>query len=950
MNRFFQSFLLLLCVFSLMIPAIPVNAVQSGTESDAGSLNDTVSSAESPDYSDYLLMHPADERGTGNYICKGADYAATFPATAFTSIGSYEGCESVLLCEPGASQVDYRFQVTVGGWYTIKMGYYPLDTKRFKEEISLHINDTLPFSQATALTLDYTFVPESEQIYQNASGDEYASRRIVNSAWTKSALKNPDHNYDDALQFYFTPGENIISICFSDDCNFVLSAVEITPIAELPSYKDYLNGQTKASGEQTIKVEAESVVLQSDSVVIPSCEQGDPLCSPKSVSNLKINVINASWRSHGQWLEWEIPVEKSGWYQLSIRYKQNDLKGLSVKRCLSIDGQIPFEEASRLAFPYASSWRLRTVADENDTPFLFYLEKGTHRLRLENVLGELAETIREIDSIVYDMNSLYRSVVMTVSTTTDKYRDYQIMEDIPEVIPQLNQCAERLEECVKQVNLLSGGSSADSAILVTTASQLRSMAEDPNTIPERLTSWESNIGSVSSWGLTIREQPLQMDYMVFSQDDSVLPSSKANFFQKAVHSAKRFFFSFIKDYNSLDADSGDKVNLNVWVSTGRDQSETIWKMAEDLFTSKTEIGVKVKLVSATMIEAFLSGQAPDLTVQAARDLPVNLALRGALLDLSAFDEFEEVNGWFAEGALVPYTFQNCVYGLPDSQSFNMMFYRTDVFDELGLSVPQTWQEFINVANQLHLYQLETGIPIDTDTSMFYTLLFQKGGEVFTKDLSKTLLTQRTAIDAFAEWTDMFTVTGLPLSYDFFNRFRSGEMPLAIAPYINYNQLSAAAPEIRNLWKMTLIPGTVDENGEIHREESANGTATVILASTEHPKEAWQFVRWWIGDAAQTHYAQEIEARVGTIGRVACANTKALQGSNYPSDVRKVLLEQRDYVKEIPQVPGNYYLERDLLNAFRDVIYNSRNTKESILDYSKRINGEIERKRKELGIE
>ena len=61
------------------------------------------------------------------------------------------------------------------------------------------------------------------------------------------------------------------------------------------------------------------------------------------------------------------------------------------------------------------------------------------------------------------------------------------------------------------------------------------------------------------------------------------------------------------------------------------------------------------------------------------------------------------------------------------------------------------------------------------------------------------------------------------------------------------------------------------------------------------------------------------------------------------------MKQRESVREIPQVPGNYYLDRDLLNAFRDVIYNGRNEKESILDYSRRINSEILRKRKELGL-
>ena len=49
------------------------------------------------------------------------------------------------------------------------------------------------------------------------------------------------------------------------------------------------------------------------------------------------------------------------------------------------------------------------------------------------------------------------------------------------------------------------------------------------------------------------------------------------------------------------------------------------------------------------------------------------------------------------------------------------------------------------------------------------------------------------------------------------------------------------------------------------------------------------------------------------------------------------------------VPGNYYLDRDLINAFRDVVYNGRNSLEAIQEYGRRINGEIARKREEFGL-
>ena len=167
-------------------------------------------------------------------------------------------------------------------------------------------------------------------------------------------------------------------------------------------------------------------------------------------------------------------------------------------------------------------------------------------------------------------------------------------------------------------------------------------------------------------------------------------------------------------------------------------------MTTDLFTPKSGIHVNIKLVSATMVEAFLSGNTPDVAINTTRDTPVNLAVRSALLDLAAFPDFEDVTGWFQPGALTPYSFQNSVYGLPDTQTFNMLFYRKDIFEELGLTVPQTWDDFIETASQLHLYKLEAGIPVTSvasaasaagDASMYYTLLMQNGEGVLRRPVS-----------------------------------------------------------------------------------------------------------------------------------------------------------------------------------------------------------------------
>ena len=53
-----------------------------------------------------------------------------------------------------------------------------------------------------------------------------------------------------------------------------------------------------------------------------------------------------------------------------------------------------------------------------------------------------------------------------------------------------------------------------------------------------------------------------------------------------------------------------------------------------------------------------------------------------------------MTGRFAQDAMVPYTYNDGVYALPLTQTYLMMFYRTDIFEEMNLKVPQTWDELL----------------------------------------------------------------------------------------------------------------------------------------------------------------------------------------------------------------------------------------------------------------
>ena len=85
--------------------------------------------------------------------------------------------------------------------------------------------------------------------------------------------------------------------------------------------------------------------------------------------------------------------------------------------------------------------------------------------------------------------------------------------------------------------------------------------------------------------------------------------------------------------------------------------------------------------------------------------------------------------------------------------------------------------------------MEVGIPSTASTtlpdlSLFYTLLYQGGSDVYDDEAKKTIIDNEAGVNAFATYTSFFNDYGMPTEYDFVSRFRSGQMPIGIANYIS----------------------------------------------------------------------------------------------------------------------------------------------------------------------
>jgi ABC-type glycerol-3-phosphate transport system substrate-binding protein len=361
-----------------------------------------------------------------------------------------------------------------------------------------------------------------------------------------------------------------------------------------------------------------------------------------------------------------------------------------------------------------------------------------------------------------------------------------------------------------------------------------------------------------------------------------------------------------------------------------------------------------------LLPASLTHQGPDVAIQIDNSTPVNFALRNAAQDITVFSDYKDVMKRFYDSAVVPYKFADKIYALPETQTFGMLFYRKDIFEEMGFKVPETWDDLFDLIPELEKNNMQFALPLEQNFARMPTmapnaallsLLFQKGGKLYSEDSERVELDSEESMSSFRQWTEFYTSYKMPVTFNFMNRFRTGEMPMGIADYSLYNSLSVSAPELRGMWEFIPIPGTKTDDGAVRRDEPGGGSAVMMLNTSENKDYAWEFMKWWTSTEAQLTYAKGVESTLGTSARYATANREALSLLPWKKSQLSVINSQLVKSKAIPEVPGGYYVNRQINNAFRMIVVQKNpNIRDVLLDYEAITNEEINQKRKEFNMD
>ncbi len=914
--------------------------------------------------------------------------------------------------------VTYEITVPKTAFYTIQFTYLPLNKTKGTADTADDKASTTPVE--LGMIFDIADIADGEDPYLYAGLDSFVlPRNFVNNG---ASLNLPAGDIrEDSLQNQLTP-EQVCYDQFSTAYVTDKSGVETNPYRvvltagthtvtiksiyepvalanitfkapeDAATYGEYAASHSDKAvyGGEAIEIEGEDAWIKSTNSLVAKTDNSSADVTPNSPVKTILNYIGSTnWQVPGESLTWVVDVPESGLYKLGMNYKQATVIDGYSYRALTIDGETPFKECQSISFFYCTSWTFWEFG-EGENPYLFYLEEGKHTITLTVTLGETAEFYKRLSEIVDVIGDKYIEIVMITGDTPDPNRDYNLFKQIGDLQDTLLSTYEDLVALSADMKALSGNRSNKYISALNNMSRvLMNMYNNPYTVQNYLSDFYSNYTTVCSWLYEMKTMPLSVDQMQLASSDRGFTNRHSGFFETFAFEFRRFCLSFSDNFSTIGgaAQVGDQGKVRIWVNWGRDQCQVLSNLIQESFSVKTGISVELEIVDASLIKGILAGNFPDLSLHLSRTDPVNMGMRGALYDLTNFSgekystvdngetymlDYSTVLNRFQESADIPYWYTDSegdhLFALPDTQSFYIMYYRTDVFNDLGIEDPKkannglgwTWDNFLEAATILQRNNVKAYIPytkIASTTSvnagmgslnLFPTFLTQNNVALYNDERNQTTLTSSEAIAAFTQWTDMYTKFGIEKQADFYNRFRTGVMPLGVSSYTLYTQLTQAAPEIQGRWTIAPIPGiaTYNEDGtiaSINRSIGGSGTGCSVVEPSENKDAAWQFLCWWTSDETQLRYNNNVESILGTVSRTATANKQAFESYSWNADDLDILLEQWSCVEELPEVPGGYYVSRAVDQAYWAVLNGEDNEKDAMLKWGEIADNEIIRK-------
>ncbi len=298
-----------------------------------------------------------------------------------------------------------------------------------------------------------------------------------------------------------------------------------------------------------------------------------------------------------------------------------------------------------------------------------------------------------------------------------------------------------------------------------------------------------------------------------------------------------------------EAQSGP-AKLTYWTWTpGMDKVVDLWNKGPGKEQQIT-VTVKKQASGDTLVTKILTahkaGKGPDLVQAEYQALPT-LVSNDAVADIA--DEAQDAKSKFADGVWQQTTLgSDAVYAIPRDIGPMMFYYREDLFEEYGLTVPTTWDEFAQTARKLKKAAPDKDLTTFSanDSGLFAGLAQQAGAKWWTTsgDQWKVSINDEATQKVAKFWGGLVkegAIDNQPMYTPAWNKaLNTGKQIAWVSAVWAPGTLTTAAPDTKGKWAMAPLPQwSASEN----RTGSWGGSSTAVTTDSEHQAAAAKFAAW-----------------------------------------------------------------------------------------------------------
>ncbi|ANJ28705.1 sugar ABC transporter substrate-binding protein [Agromyces aureus] len=304
--------------------------------------------------------------------------------------------------------------------------------------------------------------------------------------------------------------------------------------------------------------------------------------------------------------------------------------------------------------------------------------------------------------------------------------------------------------------------------------------------------------------------------------------------------------------SDLDAalEKGGKLTYWSWTPSAEAQVAAFEEAYPNVDVELVNAGTNTEEYTKLQNAIKAGSGAPDVVQIEYYAMP-QFALSDSLLDLGQYG-LGDLEDQFSASTWGAVNVGDQLVGLPQDSGPMALFYNKAVFDQFGIAVPTTWDEYVQAAKDLHAADPTKYITADTGDSGFATsMIWQAGGRPFEAD--GTNVTIDLADEGTQKWTGVWNqlVEGGLLSStpgwsdEWYKGLGDGSIATLVIGAWMPGVLESSVPDAAGDWRVAPMP-TYD--GTPVAAENGGGGQSVTKQS-ENPALAAAFLRWLNSDPA-----------------------------------------------------------------------------------------------------